>query len=425
MPNFVSATDLHLTNVNCGIDNLGAPIGSYLIDIDANTRSITVPDMGADEFDAYITGVLSGVGNAAVCESKAVVNTGTIYKDAGCKIIAKIVPSGGTPVTGVINTCVTLDNTQLNFNGEPYVQRHYDIEPATNAANATATVTLYFTDAEFALYNSTNLPWPRLPTIAGGGISDPNLPNLKVTQFHGTPSGGLPTSTPGNYSGSKVFLTPISINLSGNIWEVTVNVVGFSGFYVHTNVWNTPLPVVVNYLTGSKQGNNHLLNWKVTCTSSPYATMTLERSPDGRNYTGMHTLTADAARCQQPFAYTDGSPLNGMNYYRLKTEDAKGVVTYSTTVALLHATKGFDIVSIVPNPVVSRNFKLNVASAQAGSMQLQIFDMQGRLVNTQRVTLIAGFNSLPVDVTNLTSGTYTIRGNIGTDKTSVIRFVKQ
>jgi len=168
-----------------------------------------------------------------------------------------------------------------------------------------------------------------------------------------------------------------------------------------------------------------LLNWKVTCTSTPRATMTLERSSDSRNYSGLYTITADAARCQQPFDYTDGDPLKGMNYYRLKIVDADGKITYSTTVALLNAVKGFDIVSIAPNPVVSNNFKLNVASAQAGKMEIVIFDMQGRLVNRQTLTLIAGFNSMPVNVVNLSPGTYTIKGSMADDQSKVIRFVKQ
>jgi hypothetical protein len=114
-----------------------------------------------------------------------------------------------------------------------------------------------------------------------------------------------------------------------------------------------------------------------------------------------------------------------MNYYRLKIVDADGKVTYSTTVALLNAVKGFDIISIAPNPVVDNNFKLNVTSAQAGKMEISIFDMQGRLVNRQTLSLIAGYNSMPVNVANLSPGTYTIKGSMADDQSKVIRFVKQ
>jgi hypothetical protein len=368
---------------------------------------------------------LAGVSGSAVCEDRTVSATGTTYTSNPCDLIARILPSGGAPVAGKVNVCVTLDATQQTFNGEPYVQRHFDIEPTTsNQTTTSATITLYFTNAEFLLYNSTNPAWPPLPTSVLGN-ADPNRVNLKITQFHGAAS--TSPSSPGNYPGTTVVITPGAANVvwNGSYWAVTFNVAGFSGFYVHTNYFNAPLPIVVNYLTGHRQGSNHLLNWKVTCATTPRATMTLERSADSRNYTGIYTITADAARCNQPFDYTDANPLKGMNYYRLKIVDADGKVTYSTTVALLNAVKGFDIVSIAPNPVVTGNFKLNVASAQSSKMELTIFDMQGRLVNRQSISVIAGYNSLPMNVANLSLGTYTIQATIADDKSRVVRFVKQ
>jgi hypothetical protein len=58
-------------------------------------------------------------------------------------------------------------------------------------------------------------------------------------------------------------------------------------------------------------------------------------------------------------------------------------------------------------------------------MEINIFDMQGRLVNRQTLSLIAGFNNLPVNVADLAPGTYTIRGTIADDRSRVMRFVKQ
>ena len=426
LPNFVSSTDLHVTTANCALDNKATPV-SVTTDIDAATRDAVTPDIGADEFTSALSGTLAGIVSAAVCENKAVSPTGTNYVTPVCDLIARVVPAGASPVTGVINTCVTSDATQQYFNGEPYVQRHYDIEPAINAATATATVTLYFTNQEFVDYNTINgATWPLLPTAALGN-ADPARANLRITQFHGTPTGGLPTTTPGNYTGARVLIDPVDTDVfwNGTYWEVTLPVTGFSGFYAHSTLYNTPLPIIVNYLTGRRQGTDHLLNWKVTCASTPHAAMTLERSADARNYSGIYTITADAARCQQPFNYTDADPLKGINYYRLKIVVADGHVTYSTTVALLNAVKGFDIISIAPNPVVTDHCNLNVASAQAGKMELSIFDMQGRLVNRRSISLVAGFNSLPVNVGNIAAGTYTISCIMADERSRIIRFVKQ
>ena len=424
-PNFVSATDLHLTvGTNCGLDGYGTPIAGITTDIDAQTRDAGAPDMGADEFTT--TPAPSAIATASNCNTKNVSPLGTLYVDGSCNLISKVLPSGGgTAVSGKIKNCVTLDGTQLYFNGEPYVQRHHDIEPATNAATATGTITLYYTDAEFTSYNTLNPVYPPLPTSVLGN-TDPNRTNVRVTQFHGVGTGS-PTS-PGNYPGSRVLITPGAANVfyNGNYWEVTFNVVGFSGFYLHTSNTNAPLPVSINYFTGMRQNNNHILNWKVTCNSTPRVTITLERSADSRNYTGINSITADALRCNQPFDYTDANPLQGMNYYRLKMVDADGKVTYSTTVALLNAVKGFTIVSIAPNPVtVNGDFKLNIASAQSSKMDVTIIDMQGRTVNRQTVSITAGSNSIPMNVSNLSAGTYFLSGIVAGEKSTMIKFVKQ
>lgn len=50
VPNFVSATDLHLTEDNVDLDNKGTFLTEVTIDIDLETRSTSTPDIGADEF---------------------------------------------------------------------------------------------------------------------------------------------------------------------------------------------------------------------------------------------------------------------------------------------------------------------------------------------------------------------------------------
>ena len=100
---------------------------------------------------------------------------------------------------------------------------------------------------------------------------------------------------------------------------------GFSEFAI-SGILNVSLPINLNYLNGFKQNGVHNLVWKVTCTNNPSVTMSLERSADNRTFTGITTITADALRCEQPFSFTDNSPLKGTNYYRLKMTDANGKI---------------------------------------------------------------------------------------------------
>ncbi len=413
--------------------------GTFATSVYANPASITLYTASAN-FGACtktsntnavvnpLSTTLAGIVGSTVCQNKLVDTAGSVFNNNSCNPIAKVKPAGASPVTGQINTCVYIDPAVLPFyNAEPYLQRHIDILPVTNAATSTGRITLYFTDAEFETYNANNIVWPDLPTVAGGANADARRSNLRVTQYHGTPNTN--PSQPNNYTlATGAYINPADNDIfwNGNYWEVSFDVSGFSGFYVHTNL-SYPLPVNINYLNGKKQGNNtHLLEWKVTCNSSPTVTLVLERSTDSRAFSAINTINATAVQCQQSFTYADNNPLEDINYYRLKVTDADGKITYSNIIALVNAVKGIYITSIAPNPInKDGSFKLNITSAKTDKLEMVITDMQGRLVQKQFIIIAAGYNAVTMLVPELAGGAYAIYGtNTAGDKTKVIRFIK-
>jgi len=241
-----------------------------------------------------------------------------------------------------------------------------------------------------------------------------NLPSLVVAHFDGV---GSKWNTFGATS------TALGTPASGTVVYPGVSV--FSPFAIGSIDFSNPLPITINYFTGTKNNGYHLLNWKVTCVTVPSATIEMERSTDGRNYSSIYSIFATAVRCEQPFNYTDNQPAKGINYYRLKMTDADGKVTYSTTVTLINAVKGIDVMNIAPNPVVNNAFNLKVSAAAKTKMEIVITDMQGRILQQQSVSLIAGFNSIPMNVGKLAAGTYQLVGNTEDGKTKVLRFVIQ
>ena len=70
LPTFTSATDLHLpasAPANFLLDNLGLPLSGIVTDIDNQSRSATVPDIGADEFTS--TAVCSSANGGSISVS--------------------------------------------------------------------------------------------------------------------------------------------------------------------------------------------------------------------------------------------------------------------------------------------------------------------------------------------------------------------
>lgn len=186
-----------------------------------------------------------------------------------------------------------------------------------------------------------------------------------------------------------------------------------------------PIPVKVEYFRGARQGSNHLLEWKVSPVNTQTATMYLERSSDGRYYTAVYTISATALRMMQPFSYTDDHPVPGINYYRIRSVDDNGMITYSSIVALLNEAKGFKLVSISPNPVNSGKLKANISTSNILNVHLLITDAAGRIVQSKTENLITGFNSIGMDINNLPAGTYQLHCLTNDSAPAVLRFVKQ
>lgn len=269
-----------------------------------------------------------------------------------------------------------------------------------NLNNGTPTVDL-------TLYWNANNPC--------GGTYIANTADIEIAHFDGT-----------NWNSSSTGFSALgggSTNAAGDITWTGVTV--FSPFTLASKTNANPLPILINYLNGTKNNGNHFLNWKATCVSVPSVTIELQRSTDGRNYSTIYSVFATATRCQQPFDYTDNQPAKGINYYRLKITDADGKITYSSIVSLINAVKGIDVMNIAPNPIVNNAFNLKVSSASKASMQIIITDMQGRILQQQAVNLAAGFNSIPMNVAKLAAGTYQLVGNTEDGKTRVLRFVIQ
>ncbi|WP_462248791.1 T9SS type A sorting domain-containing protein [Ferruginibacter sp.] len=184
------------------------------------------------------------------------------------------------------------------------------------------------------------------------------------------------------------------------------------------------LPITIEYLNGVKQNSTNVLSWKVNCTSSATAILSIERGNDGRNYNTVNTITATALRCLQPFDFTDNNPLAGYNYYRLKMTDEDGRITYSNKIALLNKDKGFDIVNLVPT-IIRNTAILNVTAAQKTQMTLVITDFAGRQVQNKVYNLIAGSNQMKINVANFSAGAYVIAAYTTQDETKTVRFLKQ
>jgi hypothetical protein len=367
------------------------------------TLPITVNPATTDSANALAT---------TECSSTPVYPTATtMYADSTCNGIGAILPSGASPVSGNVQTCVTVQPVVQTYNGIPYVPRYYDLEPASNASTSTATITLYFTQADFDAYNAARGSFPALPT---GPSDSAGISHLSISQFHGS------GTTPDTYVGGSGTITPTSVawDASYSRWEVTFNITGFSGFFVSGNPI-VPLPLTLTSFTGVSTAAGNQLHWETSMEENT-AYFDVERAiTGGGNFLSLDTVPA-AGNSEQPLTYTyTDAQAGGTSYsYRLKMVDLDATFTYSKIITLQSPAGSF-AVSVSPNPY-HQSVSVIVTMPEAAEGNMVVTDVAGHRIIQQALSLQKGSNTLnPTALVTLAPGMYFLSITTGQEKQTV------
>lgn len=167
------------------------------------------------------------------------------------------------------------------------------------------------------------------------------------------------------------------------------------------------LPVKLTEFTGKLVEGKSQLKW-VTASENNSHYFEIERSADGAHYGSIGQLAAKGySTVTSKYAYTDGAPIKGLNYYRLKQVDKDGKYVYSNVVVIRN-NGAFTKTQIIPNPVHNMA-TISIMLAQKEELQVRLIDGTGKLARSYRFTGNSGENQFFInDLGNLPAGIYTI-----------------
>jgi len=364
--------------------------------------------MGAFEYQSNPDGTSLAIAGDTTAQT-IYPGTEALIADSSCRIIAKLLPNGGSPLADTVKAKVYIDASVQNYLGQPYVQRHYDITPSTNASTSTATVTLFFKQAEFdSLNNHSSVKLPTGPSDNAG------IANINIIQFHGTSA----TGTPGTYSGATVTIVPNIANIIWNNtfsrWEISFPVNGFSGFIV-APFGGTVLSLDLLSFTGQLVNGKSQLQWQ-TANEVNTDYFEVDKSTDGKHFDSLTTVKAIGSG-DNSYATVDAYPQTGTNYYRLKLVNKDGSFTYSNIVSIQVGSNGNTPFVVCPNPT-SRQLIVNYVAAN--NAIISIYNLTGQKVLSIPTN---GQPKTTIDVSNLANGTYLLQYNSDTE-TLVSKFIK-
>ena len=167
----------------------------------------------------------------------------------------------------------------------------------------------------------------------------------------------------------------------------------------NTNAFALPAPISSLPVTfiqfTARPGNGQVtLNWKVADEINLQG-YRAERSADGQNWQVISFITATGG---PDYRYPDGNPLQGKNFYRIRSVDLDGSYKFSRVISVYNNATSFHF-SAAPNP--SRNYlDIQVQSPAVAKITLRLINTQGLIMLQKDYTLPAGVQVIRLEALN-------------------------
>lgn len=210
------------------------------------------------------------------------------------------------------------------------------------------------------------------------------------------------------YDGSAY--TMVSTSAADNTANTATATLTDGGTFIVGQGPNT-LPVTLSAFTAQKQGNSAAIKW-ATSSENNNSHFNLERSVNGTDFIVIgNRKGAGTTSVEQQYNYTDFSPANGSNYYRLVQYDLDGTptVTEPQVLNFVHSVQGLAVQA-------SRNAEevaFYVSSGTNGVAQVAVYAIDGKKVANAKVNVEKGNNSYTVNTPSLGRGVYTLVYQLG------------
>jgi hypothetical protein len=176
-----------------------------------------------------------------------------------------------------------------------------------------------------------------------------------------------------------------NINFSINGDPASYDVFRFTLIYATT--LNTPLPLTFVSEKAYQENNFVKVDWQ-SSNESNVKEYSVEKSEDGNNFSSIGNIPADNLPVNN-YSYTDKFPLNGYNYYRIKSEDLDSHLKYSDVMKVFTGSSSGTL-KVFPNPIVGNLINLELANLPADNYLIRVRNNFGQVVISKKIEYAGG-----------------------------------
>ena len=151
---------------------------------------------------------------------------------------------------------------------------------------------------------------------------------------------------------------------------------------------NTVLPVKLSNIKAFEKQTGVQIEW-TAYSEENLSKYQIERSVNGSLFTAIGEVTARNSLTETKYDFFDSNPLQGVNFYRLKSIDIDAKYGFSNIVKI-NLDKRVKDVTIYPNPVIGGYVSFQSADLAKGNYSVKVFNTAGQQVYKQRFTHSGG-----------------------------------
>jgi hypothetical protein len=181
--------------------------------------------------------------------------------------------------------------------------------------------------------------------------------------------------------------------------------------------------VVFSEFKAYRQEHSVALTWRIVTEENAWK-YEVEKSADARVFQKIGEVMATGGNGIIDYGFTDGSPFQGINYYRLKALDLDAMFTFTRIVKV---ATGEEISSgnLYPNPVTGKVVNLELVNLAKGRYDLTLINTSGQIIYTKKIEHPGGSASQLIHIPeNIGTGVYNAEirgGNMSVYKKLVIK----
>jgi autotransporter-associated beta strand protein len=374
------------------------------VDLGSSTRTITLDGTGTNTFSGIITSsggglnIVSGSAGRLVLSGansysgSTIVNGGSLTLSGANTYGGSTTLSGGTLILGASE--VIPNASVINLDGgtlKSGATTGFTETLSTANLSNNSTIALGTGVHSLSFERSSAVAWTaaKTLTITGwtGGYNSTTGTAGKI--FFCTDALGLTTQ---QISQIKFFNG--SVNYDATILS--------TGEVVPSII--TVLPISLTSFTGKAVDKNILLNW-ATASEINNNYFEVMHSADGKTFSATGKVNGSGNSTEaKNYSFTDENPAAGTNYYKLVQHDFDGKTTSSEVVAIDSKIAAAQLAVFAS----SSDVKISISSPNQTKGLIQLFDIAGRKLAEQSISVSKGFNSVTLPL-SLQTGIHFVR----------------